>query len=728
MESIYKNPTASEDKRVADLLSQMTLEEKLAQLHMHCNPQEILQMIENGSYPQDGISATYINRDTTDEVINKIQKQAVENTRLGIPMLVMGESLHGFMFPGATVFPQAIGLGATFNPDLLHKIGRICGQEAQALGVRMTYAPNLDLARDPRWGRVEETYGEDPYLVSQLGTAYIKGFQENKMGACPKHFIAYGSPEGGINIAPTHIGERELRENMFEPFRNAIQEGKAMGIMPSYGEIDGIPVHGSYYLLTEVLRDELGFEGAVIADFGAIHMLHGFHKIAATTTEAGKIALMAGVDVEAGQRGCQGEEFLAQVRNGSFPIGYVDTAVERILRVKIRLGLFEQPYAHKEYAKALHQSNAVATAKTAAHESMVLLKNDDEMLPLREDFSRIAVIGPNAFHVQLGDYTVPQALEGQSISLKDAMLTRFGESRVLCAEGCGVAKSSPELLEAAVDAAKSADVAIVALGDNSNFYGGVGWGGSSTDGTVTCGEGFDVSSLMLPDAQRELLAAVQATGTPVVLVLGTGRPYCIGEDIAQIPAVLQSWYPGEQGGDALCDVLFGHVNPSGKLPLSIPRSAGHIPCFYNHKPSARGYYKKPGSKEQSGRDYVFDTPAPLFPFGYGLSYTSFAYRDLSAAVQEDGKVAVTVTVENTGKRSGMETVLLYLRQHYCPVTPFVRRLRKFDKITLAPGESKTLHFILDEEDRSYIDRELKTRTGVGEFTVSVETLQCSFTV
>lgn len=725
---LYKNRTASEEERVNDLLSRMTVDEKLAQLYMHQDPLEISKMIEEGTYPEEGISATNANRNTPVEVFNKIQKYQVENTRLGIPILVTGESIHGVMYPGTTVFPQCIGLASTFNTGLVEKIADVCGAEARAVGIRQTFAPDLDLAREPRWGRVEETYGEDPYLVAVMGTAYVKAVQKHSVAATIKHYIAYGSPEGGLNLAPNHLGEREMRENMLEPFAKAIAEGKAMSVMPSYAEIDGIPVHGSYYLLTELLRGELGFDGYTVSDFGAVMMLHSFHNVAETPVEAGKIALMSGVDLEAGQRECQGEAFLREVREGRFPIKYVDEAVRRILRVKIRLGLFEDPYALPDWEKRLRKAESVRLAKEAADESVVLLKNEDAILPLSQSFKKIAVIGPNSHEAQLGDYTVPEAFREQAVTLKSALISRFGEDRVICAEGCGISERSEKLLAEAVDAAKSADFTVVVLGDSSNSFGGVGWGDESFAGAVTCGEGFDVNSLALPAAQKELLYAVAETKTPVVLVLIIGRPYCIGEELSLSKAVLQAWYPGEQGGNSLCDILFGDVNPSGKLPVSFPKTTGHIPCFYNYKASARGYYKKPGSPEKPGRDYVFDSPEPLFPFGYGLSYTEFKYRDLSVRETGNNRVSVSVTVENTGRKGGKETVLLFLRQNYCRVSPFVRRLRGFEKIYLNPGENKTVSFTLDEDDFTFINEKMEKEVGSGRFTVFIGNLKEEFII
>lgn len=731
----YRDPNSPETARIADLLGRMTTEEKLMQLCLLTRIDRLAEDPASGPvYPDliHGLGASYCTGYFDPEAFNRIQRFLVEETRLGIPLIMMGESLHGCMFDGATVFPQAIGLGSTWNTELMSEVATAIGRETRATGIRQTYAPNLDLSRDPRWGRVEENYGEDPYLTSRLGVAYVRGLQSQGVVSSPKHYCAHGTPEGGINLAPVHAGERELRELYLPPFAAAIREGGALSLMPAYSELDGVPLHASRFLLTDILRGELGFEGFTVTDFGALHMLHSFHRTAANGLEAGRQAIRAGIDMEAPSRFGFGEEFFAAVHNGTIPMELIDTAVTRILRVKFRLGLFEQPYADPAARARLRALATVGLSRRTAHEAMVLLKNEGDLLPLADKIGRVALIGPNADNAQLGDYTAREATD-RAVTVRQGLVARLGEERVAYAPGCSIAGGTDAEIAAAVAAAREADVAILVLGDNSNFYAGIGWGDTGSEGpaAVTCGEGFDMSDLALPGRQQELLEAVAATGTPVVLVLMSGRPYAITWAAEHIPAILQAWYPGEQGGHAVCDLLFGDVNPSGRLPISFPRSAGHLPCYYNYKISARGYYKKPGAPDAPGRDYVFSSPAALYPFGHGLSYTTFEYNDLHvepAVLPPDGTVEVAVTVRNTGKRAGAEVVQLYLTDDYSRITPFVRRLRAFTKIRLEPGASERVRFRLGSADFAFINEQMRPEVEPGTFTVAVGGLQGAFEV
>lgn len=722
----YQDPTQSVDVRVADLLSRMTLEEKFTQMRLwrpnNTQSQTVpfdLSLLEKNSHR---LGAIYNASSMPPESIRAIQDWCINNTRLGIPVAFHGESLHGVMHENATAFPQGIGLGATFNPSLMQDIATQIGKEARAIGLTMTYAPNVDLSRDPRWGRVEENYGEDPYLTGEMGVAYVKGLQSQGVAACPKHYIAHGSPEGGINLAPVHAGEREFRETMMIPFKRVVTEAKAMGIMPAYSEWDGVPVHASRRLLTELLREQWGFNGQVVSDYGAIKMLYDFHHVAQTKAEAGKMALYAGVDMEAPNVIGFCPELEEQVRTGQVPESWVDLAVSRILRHKFELGLFEDPYAHPADMENNRNEKALALARQAARESLVLLKNENDLLPLSDSIGKLALIGPNADNPQLGGYTVREAIE-HTVTLRKALEQRLGQDRVIFARGCSTAGGSDEQFNDAIAAAESADAVIMVMGDNSNFYGGIGWGDAELDGkvAVTCGEGFDTHSLELPGRQQALLEAVYATGKPVVLVLETGRPYAVCWAKEHIPAILQAWYPGEQGGYALAEVLFGDCDPSGRLPISFPRSAGHIPSFYNHKVTARGYYKVRGTRDNPGRDYVFETPDPLFCFGDGMSYTSFAYRDLTvpekAKIGQD--VTVSVTLENTGSRTGCEVAQLYVTDCVCRISPFVRQLKGFQKIWLAPGEKKTLTFTLGFADFAFINEQMEQEVEPGSFIIRV---------
>ncbi|MDD5603128.1 MAG: glycoside hydrolase family 3 N-terminal domain-containing protein [Eubacteriales bacterium] len=759
MGRIYKNPLCTPESRAEDLLSQMTLKEKIAQMRLFKSVNKDF----NGDsfttkYPY-GVGGTYDTDDLNAASINKMQQYMLEKTRLGIPLLMMGESIHGFKCDGATVFPQAIGLGATFDRNLIHDIADTIGTEMRAMGVFVTYAPNLDISRDPRWGRTEENYGEDPYLTSRLGTEYIKALQSHGVAACPKHYVAHGTPENGINMAPVHAGERELREVMLVPFEAAFIEGGAMCVMPAYSELDGVPVHASRFLLTDLLRNEIGFDGFSISDYGALRLLVTMHHIAKNNLEAGMKALKAGVDMEAPTNCGFGEDFEKAASQGIVDIALIDTAVRRILLCKFRLGLFENPYADDNPKKSMHKAKSAILAYKAACESIVLLKNEKSLLPLNKaEIKSIALIGPSAAFPQLGDYTARSAYE-KAVTLYKALADKIGGNvRINFAQGCSFGAGSDEEIEYAADAAASSDVAVLALGDNSCFHGGVGWGDEGTKGTVTvtCGEGFDVGSLDLPGRQQELLEKVYSTGTPVILILITGRPYAITWAQDNIPAIIQAWYPGEQGGNALTDILFGYTEPSGRLPISFPRSVGNLPCYYNYKVSARGYHRKRGTREIPGRDYVFDTPEPLYEFGYGLSYTKFEYSNLvvesifvgDMAVPINGisasdsalassvlipkgtkiQVHISVTLKNVGLCKGSDVVMLFISDLVCSITPFVRALRGFERVTLMPGKMKKVLFVLGWDDFSFIDGNMKRSVEAGEFKVTIKNLSTTLTL
>lgn len=719
----YQNPKLSPAERTEDLLSRMSLEEKFVQMRLYRpdDPDKIpfdTALLEQNA---NRLGNLYCGSRIPAENLKIIQDYIISHNRWGIPAAVHSESLHGLMADNGTCFPQSIGLGATFNADLVQEIATQIGKEAHANGVTMTYAPNVDLSRDPRWGRVEENYGEDPYLTARMGVSYVKGLQSQGVSACVKHFIAHGSPEGGLNLAPVHAGQREFYEALAVPFEKVIMEAKAEGVMPAYSELDGVPIHASNELLTKLLREKWGFEGQVVSDYGAIKMLHTFQRIAPDSVTAGKLALQAGVDVEAPTVFGFGAELEDAVRKGEVDEKLVDDAVRRILKHKFEKGLFENPYADRAAQKENRNTYALQLARRAARESCVLLKNEG-VLPLQA--KKIALIGPNADNPQLGDYTAKDSMS-HAISLRKALAERLGEEQVLFARGCTTAGGTDAQMQEAVAAAKQAQVAVVVLGDNSNFYGGIGWGDAEPGGTVavTCGEGFDTHSLDLPGRQQELLEAVYATGTPVVLLLSSGRPYAITWAKDHIPAIMQIWYPGEQGGYGVADVLFGDTDPSGRLPISFPRSAGHIPAYYNYKVSARGFYKKRGTPDRPGRDYVFDTPEALFGFGTGMSYTTFAYSDIYADAQK-----ASVKVKNTGDRRGCEVVQLYIKDDFCRITPFVRQLRGFKKLWLDPGEEQTVTFPLGFEDFAFINENMEREVEAGTFTVFIGTLKTTIAV
>jgi beta-glucosidase len=717
----YRDRLLRPEQRADALLRLMTTDEKIDQMLLNADLTEVCTKLKN-----DDMSGIYGNAFTIDDIpvdtIRFIQSYLVKKTRLGIPMLIAGESLHGVLNPNTTVFPQSIGLASMFNTDLMGKIADVLGSEADALGIRQVYAPDLDLAREPRWGRAAECYGEDPYLVGEYGKAYVKGVQAHSVAATLKHFVAHGTPLSGLNLAPVAVGIRELKEVMLEPFKECIAAG-AMSVMPAYSEIDGIPLHASVFLLRDLLRKELGFDGTVVSDYTAVEKLHSFHRTAKTPLDAGTQAINAGVDIEAPAPFGYGGAFREAVKRGDIPIELIDGAARRVLTLKFKLGLFENPYPKENAFELIHTPKALEIAEQAARESAVLLKNDG-VLPLKSP-CKIALIGPNADLAQLGNYTYYPDCADKSVTLRRALSERIG-GNLLYARGCRIASADDAEKREAVDAVKKSDVAVVVLGDASMIYGGRGWGNEDDNQIVTDGESFDVHDITLPAPQRELLKAVKAVGKPVVLLLMSGRPRAIAEECWAADAVMQIWYPGERGGYAVCDLLFASAVPSGKLPVTIPKSTGHLPCYYNHKPSAKGVYKKPGSPDSPGNDYVFDSPDPLFPFGYGLSYTAFEYSDIKISHPAQGAINVSVTIKNTGDYDAYETALLFLSANYCPVTPFVKRLRAFKKIFLRKGEKQVIAFVLRDRDFTYLDANLDTKINFGEYTVAVGGLTADF--
>ena len=737
----YRDPTMSVDARVRDLLGRMTPEEKIAQMALARFDQVMSDGRVSGAALADTLGDRGIGcfedlrgdpRENA-EAVNAVQEYLLEHTRLGIPAMVISECLHGHMSGRATVFPQAIALASTWNPDLVRQMAEATAREARATGVAQALSPDLDLARDPRWGRVEETYGEDPYLVERMGVAFIEGMQGPGPGVdaehlvcTAKHYAAHGSPEAGVNLAPVACGARELRSLYLPPFRAAVQEAGVLSVMPAYSELDGVPAHASKLLLTQILRDEWRFEGYTFSDYGGIHMLHSFHKTARDAAEAGRQALTAGCDLEAPATYGYGERLLLALQNGDVPIELVDQAVSRILRVKFLAGLFDDPYTDPADTAAINCPEHRALARRIAQESIVLLKNREDLLPLDPGLARIAVIGPNADVVQQGGYSKPKP---DAVSPLQGIRGAVSEqTEIVFAPGCGLYELSRDGFAEAVAAARDSDVAVVVIG-GASIMAGVGWGGSSS--VATCGEGFDRTELGPPGVQGDLVEAVVQTGTPTVVVLVHGRPYSIPWMTEHVPAILEAWYPGEEGGNAIADVLFGKINPSGKLPISVPRSAGHVPAFYNHKPSARGYYRKPGAPGEPGRDYVFASPEPLYAFGHGLSYTTFAYTDLRVTpdlIEPDGHVEVTVNVRNTGNTTGQEVVQLYLNDVVSSVTTPVNALRRFRKIPLEPDEQQTVSFELLPQDLQLLDEDMSWVVEPGEFEVLVADLRSTFEV
>lgn len=714
---MYRNKDLSARKRADDLLSKMTLDEKLQQMSIYGNLDKAYELYlkESKIEPRGG---TFHNP-TEEKNLNELQDYCLNNTRLGIPLLPASESLHGLQDKNATIFPQCLGLGCSFNRELINEMADAIGDESRAMGIRQVYAPCVDIPRDPRWGRMQESYGEDPYLVGELGAEYVKGIQKHNVAATAKHFIAYGVPENGLNLAPVHIGERELREVMIEPFKKLIDAG-VMSIMPAYNEVDGEPIHASQKYMRSLLRDELGFKGMVISDYGAVEMLHGFHNIASNALEAGKLAINAGIDIEAPTLFGYGEDFKNAIINGEIDEKLVDEAVLNILTLKFQLGLFENPYTDPDRIKEMHSKENVDLALKLEEESILLLKNDG-ILPIDEKkIGKVAVIGNNAKDSFLGDYIDPTE---NCVDFYSGMVNRLGMDKVLYAKGCNPISYTEDDIADAIEAAQKADIVFLVLGDQAALGGGVA-GAETKNKEVTCGEGYDMHTLDLPPSQRRLFNEITRLGKPIVLVVYAGRPYTLEKDIEKVNSFMYSFGGGEQSGNAFANLIFGDKSPSAKLSVSFPKTVGHIPCYYNYKPSARGsLYKKHGSIENPGRDYVLSSPNAWYPFGYGLSYTEVEYSGLSVEKLQNGNVKVSVNVENKGDYDINESVLLYLKTIYAPITPFVKRLRNFKKVYLKKGEKKTVTFCLTDEDFTYVDFNYKTVKFEGQYKIIVEALE-----
>lgn len=728
----YKDPNASIDERVEDLLGRMTLEEKIAQMNM--NGMGEYRQLPHGA---GVVESPFISVQEIARMSSEAKRYARENTRLGIPPIQIGECLHGQLAMGATIFPQAIAQGSTWNPALVERMASIIALEASASGVDQALSPLFDLAREPRYGRTEECYGEDPYLVARMGVAFVEGMQgkaeytrvhgiaPGKLMCTAKHFAGYSVPAGGINLAPSSLGEREMRTLHLYPFEKVVKDANVCAVMPSYNEVDGMPAHSNRWLLTDVLRGEWGFGGYIFTDYGGLSQLHNFHHVAADASEAAVMGINAGVDLEAARPDAYAR-LSDLVKAGKVKEEQIDAAVRRILRAKFMAGLFDKPYPDPErLSEVVHRPEHVALALEVAQESAVLLKNDSTLLPLdASKLKSLAVIGPNADQVQYGDYTYTRD-NRSGVTILQGLRDRLGSRvQINYAKGCNITGSDRSGIAAAVEAASKSDVAVVVLGETSVILSGLGWGvglgeNEPRDPFVS-GEGYDLTSLDPPGVQRELLQAVCATGKPVVLVMVHGRPWSIDWEKDHVPAILEAWYPGEQGGNAIAGILLGDVNPSGRLNCSVPRSVGHLPVTYDYKPSARGINREPGTPEKPGRDYVFSSPAPLFAFGHGLSYTTFEYSDLKIDNNASAKtVKVSVNVRNTGRRDGKEVVQLYVNDRVSSVTTPQKMLKGFDKIELKAGEQKTVTFDLPYDELTLWNASMQRVVEPGEFAVMI---------
>jgi len=730
---LYKNPKAPVQARVADLLKRMTLEEKVGQMSMSSLSEASKSKIAYGV-----LESPFTNVYDIAQQSIAAKKYSREHTRLGIPPIQIGECLHGQLSAGATTFPQAIAQGSTWNPALIEQMGATIAYEASTSGVDEALSPLFDLIRDARYGRVEECFAEDPYLVGQLGSAFVRGMQGDpaktktsfafdKVMCTGKHFAAYSKPIAGINLAPSELGERELRSMFLPPFKAAVQEANIAAIMPSYNEIDGIPAHSNEFLLKQILRKEWDFKGYVFSDYGGLSQLYNFHKVAKTASDAALLGIKAGVDLEASRPDVYGH-LIELVKAGKVKEAQIDTAVARILTMKFKAVLFEKPLPDTARIKSrLHTEEHIKLSRQIAEESIILLKNEKSLLPLNiSKLKSIAVIGPNANKVQYGDYSFTRDnLSG--VTVLEGIKQFAGNSvKVNYAKGCELSGLDKSGFDEAVKTANESDAVVVVLGTTSVVWSGVGWNGQAPGNEpkdpFTCGEGYDVTDINPQGVQRELLQAVYKTGKPVILVLVHGRPWSISWEKDNVPAILEAWYPGEKGGSAIANILFGKVNPSGRLNMSVPQSTGHIPVFYNYVNSSKGINRQHGTIEKPGQDYVYSSTDPLFAFGYGLSYTSFQYDNLKVSkpvFSKNEQVSVSVDVKNTGVVAGKEVVQLYLGNKINSVSTPEMSLRRFSKIALAPGEVKTVNFTINSKDLAIWNRQMKLVTEPGTFDVMI---------
>jgi beta-glucosidase len=743
----YRDSTLPVAERVADLLARMTLEEKVAQLGSawvfqladgdKLVPEKAAPLLRHGLGQVTRISgASSLDARAAAELANQVQRHLVTETRLGIPAIVHEEICSGLMARDATIFPQAIGVASTWQPELMTALADAVRVEMRAIGAHQGLSPVLDVCRDPRWGRTEETFGEDPYLVARMGVAFVRGLQGDDLAggvvATAKHFVGYGASEGGLNWAPSHIGQRELREVYLHPFEAVVRAAGLRSVMHAYVELDGVPAAADRELLTGILREQWGFAGCVVADYFAVRQLADYHRLAIDAEEAAAMALAAGLDVELRGTDCYGAPLLDAVNSGRVSPEQLDVAVARVLMTKFDLGLFEQPLVDPDDATAATNTPAHRQlAGEIARRSLVLLRNDGT-LPLPPD-ATIALIGPNADTARnlLGDYTyavhveslqemrrrgnnvfaipiddshVLDAVEPAGPSIAEELTARLG-GRVRHAPGCDVNSTSRAGFADAVGLAAGSDIAVLVMGDKSGL----------TD-DCTSGESRDVASLDLPGVQEDLVRGVLGTGTPVVLVLVAGRPIGSAALHEQCAAVLMAWLPGQEGAAAIADVLTGIASPGGKLPITYPRSVGQIPTYYGHKLS--------GGRSHWKGDYVDSPAAPLYPFGHGLAYTSFTVGGASASPGEvtwNGEITTTVTVTNTGGRDGDEVVQLYIRDPRASVTRPVLELKGFVRVSVPAGESREVTFTTPVGQLGFYDRELAYVVEPGEIDVFVGT-------
>ncbi|MBN1559808.1 glycoside hydrolase family 3 C-terminal domain-containing protein [candidate division KSB1 bacterium] len=739
--TLYRDPSQPIEVRIEDLFSRMTLEDKVGQLNMPCvyvgelgrTTEEKMAGVRkfaagtqlNGLGPGGGfftLPNTILHDGTRQQVefINALQRIAVKETRLGIPLLMTEEGTHGLMCSGGTIYPEGPALGATFNLDLISRIYAATAREARVIGMQQIFTLVVEPIRDPRLGRNQEAYSEEPYHCARYAETIVRAVQGDDLSAADKcvaglcHYPGQSEPISGLERGAMNISERTLRNVFLPSWRAGIKVAGALGVMATYPSIDGVPAHASPWILTDILRGEFGFEGLVLSEGGGIETVI-YHGLAADMRRAGQIALTAGVDVGISYESGYMLDLIESVRDGAIPESLVDRAVRRVLRQKYRLGLFENPYVDLDRAlQVVHCQAHQKLALEAAREGLILLKNEGNLLPLdKAKIKSIALIGPNADdgRNQLGDYTAHSVLQ-DIVTVLDGLKQVAPDIDLTYVKGCNVTGEKLNEIANARDAAAGADVAVVVLGENE-------WQARDEDGerVGTSGEGFDAATLELTGLQLLLVEAVVATGTPTIVVLINGRALATRWIAAQVPAIIEAWIPGEKGGQAIAEVLFGDVNPSGKLSVTIPRHAGQLPVYYSHPKSKRHWLE-----HGWGIAYADLDPSPLFPFGHGLSYTTFEYSNLTFDKKEMGPGAtatISVDVKNSGDRPGKEVVQLYIEDLVASVETPVLQLRGFDKVELQAGESKTVLFQIGPEHLALYDQHMQRVVEPGEFRVKI---------
>ena len=724
-EPVYLDPDQPIDKRVEDLLSRMTLEEKVGQINWPCvymngfgedipaKQDGVRKFVEGkllGIGPGGGFFtlSNEISREGTRQqaqVFNELQQLAIAKTRLKIPLMQVEEGTHGYMAPGATIFPEGLGLGATWNTDLIEDVYSAAAKEARATGVHQLFTLVIEPNRDPRHGRNQQTYSEDPFLCSRFAEAIVYGAQGNDIAANDKviaglcHYPGQTQGLNGINRGSMDISERTIREIFLPPWEAGVKKAGALGVMATHPSIDGYPNHGSEKYLTTILRDELGFKGNVLSEGSNTGTLI-YERVVATEKEAGPIVLNAGVDVNITFESGYMENMIENIKEGNVPMELLDRAVRRVLRLKFQLGLFDDPFVDVERAvEVVHNKEHLDLALEAAREGIVLLKNDKDLLPLDKNIRSIAVIGPNADDREnlLGDY-IPKKLLNEAVTVLEAIKGKVStRTNVSYVKGCNVLDSTLNEIPAARAAARKADIAIVVVGEDER----------------TDGESDDAADLDLTGYQADLIKAVHGTGTPTIVVLISGRPLTIRWTAEQVPAIIEAWMCGERGGEAIADVLFGDYNPSGRLPITFPRHVGQMPFYYNYKPA---------KFNRHWRAYVTYPLTPLWEFGYGLSYTEFEYSNLQInpeSTDQDDNVNIRLDVKNAGDMAGKEVVQLYIDDVISSVVTPVIELKGFEKISLEPGEMKSVNFQLTPYDISLLNISMERVVEPGTFDVMI---------